>query len=58
MVAVPYAVAAESKTSVKVCSCVVPRTTYQIGTKGTAVITEVLHGSVTLKVKVIYGWKL
>ena len=58
IVAVPCADAAESKTSVKVCSYVVPRITFQVAVSGTAVITEVLHGSVTLKVKVIDGWKL
>lgn len=50
-----YAVLAESIASVKVLKSVVPRTMVQVAGKTIGVITVVLHGSVTLKVKMTDG---
>lgn len=52
-----YAVLAESIASVKVLESVAPRTMAQVAGKTIGVITVVLHGSVTLKVKLTDGWK-
>lgn len=58
MLAVPCAVAAESTASMYVFSPIVPRTTSHGEATVIAVIVEVLHGSVTLKVNVTEGLKL
>ena len=52
-----YVVFAESIASVKVLKSVVPRTMVQVAGKTIGVIIVVLHGSVTLKVKITDGWK-